>query len=134
MDDDMTAELIVLRLVHIIGGIFWVGAILLQNLFLFPAITEAGPAAGPVMAGLMKRKLMVVLPVVAILTILAGARLMWIASAATGGAYFQSNTGRTFAVGAASWLIAFLIGVLVSRPASMRAGQLGARIAQASDA
>ncbi|MEO7181794.1 MAG: hypothetical protein ABI141_13205 [Gemmatimonadaceae bacterium] len=130
----MTAELIVLRLVHVVGGTFWVGAILLQSLFVFPALMEAGPAAGPVMAGLMKRKLMIVLPVVALLTILAGARLMYIAAAATGGAYFQSNTGRTFAIGAASGIIAFLIGVLVGRPAAMRMGQLNAAMAKAPEA
>jgi hypothetical protein len=133
MDDDMTAEIIVLRLVHVVGGIFWVGAILFNSLFLIPAMAEAGPAAGAVMAGMQRRKVMSVLPLVALLTILAGARLMWIASAGSGGAYFQSTTGRTLATGALSGIAAFLLGVLVGRPSGMRAGQLGAAIAKASE-
>jgi hypothetical protein len=133
MDDDMTAEIIVLRLVHVVGGIFWVGAILFNSLFLFPAMAEAGPGAGAVMAGLQRRKLMSVLPLIALLTILAGARLMWIASAASGGVYFESRTGRTLAIGAAAGIISFFIGVLVGRPMGMRAGQLGAAIAKAAE-
>jgi hypothetical protein len=129
----MTAEIIVLRLVHVVGGIFWVGAILLNSLFLLPAMMEAGPGAGAVMAGLQRRKLMSVLPLVALLTILAGARLMWIASAGSGDTYFQSATGRTLATGAAAGIIAFLIGVFVGRPSGMRAGQLGAAIAKAPE-
>ena len=133
MVDDMTAELIVLRLVHVVGGIFWVGAILFNSLFLFPAMSEAGPGAGAVMAGLQRRKLMSVLPLVALLTILAGARLMWIASAASGGVYFQSTTGRVLAIGAAAGIISFLIGVVIGRPLGMRAGRLGATIAKAPE-
>jgi uncharacterized membrane protein len=132
--DDMTAEILVLRLLHVVGGIFWVGATLLQGLFLFPALMESGPAAGAVMAGLQKRKLMSILPVVAILTILSGARLMMIGSASSGGAYFQSNMGRTLTLGAAAGIIALAIGMMVGRPSAMRAGQLNARMAKASDA
>ena len=129
----MTAEIIVLRLVHVVGGIFWVGAILFNSLFLFPAMMEAGPGAGAVMAGLQRRKMMSILPLVALLTILAGARLMSIASAGSGGQYFQSTTGRTLAIGAAAGIIAFFIGILVGRPSGMRAGQLAAAIAKAPE-
>ena len=130
----MTAELIVLRFIHVVGGIFWVGAILFNSLFLFPALAEAGPAAGAVMGGLQRRKVMTILPAVALLTILAGARLMWIAASATGEVYFRSPTGRALAIGAAAGIIAFLLGILVGRPTAMRSGQLGAAMAKASDA
>ncbi|MDB4881758.1 MAG: putative rane protein [Gemmatimonadetes bacterium] len=129
----MTAEILVLRFVHVVGAIFWVGAILMNSLFLFPTLAEIGPAAGPVMVGLQRRKMMTVLPIVAILTILAGARLMSIAAAGSGGAYFQSRSGRTLAIGAAAGIISFLIGMFVGRPSAMRAGQLGAAIARASE-
>ena len=39
------AELIVLRLVHVLGGIFWVGAGLFNMVYLGPAMAAAGPAA-----------------------------------------------------------------------------------------
>ena len=130
----MTAEIIVLRFVHVVGGIFWVGAILLNSLFIFPALMEAGPAAmGPVMAGLQRRKLMAILPVVAVLTILAGARLMSIAAAGSDGAYFQSRTGVTLVIGALAGIVSFLIGMFVGRPTGARMGQVGARMARATD-
>lgn len=129
----MTAEIIVLRLVHILGGIFWVGAMLFNALFLFPALAAAGPAAGPVMGGLQRRKLMTVLPIVAVVTILAGIRLMWITSAGFQGEYFASPTGRTLAIGAAASILAFLAGILVSRPTAMRSMQVGAALAAAPD-
>src|SRR5688500_5509174 len=69
----MNAELIVLRLIHIVGGVFWVGSALFTAFFLMPTLMQAGPsAAGPVMGGLQQRKLMVWLPVVAVLVMLSG--------------------------------------------------------------
>jgi hypothetical protein len=133
MDEDMTGEIIVLRFVHVVGGIFWVGAMFMNSFFLFPTLAEMGPGAGPVMAGLQRRKFMSILPIVAVLTILAGARLMYIGSAGSNGAYFQSTMGRTLATGATAAIIAFLIGILVSRPAAMRVGKLGAAMAKASE-
>jgi uncharacterized membrane protein len=134
MVDQMTSEIIALRFVHVVGGIFWVGAMLFTNLFLFPALADAGPGAGAVMAGLQRRKLMQVLPAVAVLTILAGARLMWINASATGGVYVYTSTGRVLILGAASGIISFFVGILIGRPAGMRGGQLNAAIARAPEA
>jgi hypothetical protein len=47
----MAAEVLVLRLVHILGGIAWVGFAAFNTYFLIPSLGEAGPAAGPVMGG-----------------------------------------------------------------------------------
>ena len=37
------AELIVLRLIHVLGGIFWIGTMLYNTFFLVPVFTAAGP-------------------------------------------------------------------------------------------
>ena len=75
----MTAELIFLRLVHILGATFWLGSGLFTTFFLVPALGQVGPAgAGPVMGALKQRGLFTVLPVMALLTILSGARLLHI--------------------------------------------------------
>ena len=42
----MSAEIIVLRLLHILGGVFWVGAITYATFFVMPSIAEAGPGGG----------------------------------------------------------------------------------------
>jgi len=129
----MTTELLVLRLVHVLGGIFWVGSGLFTSLFLAPTLAQAGPAAGPVMAGLQKRRLFTVLPLVALLTILSGLRLMWLTSGGFSPAYFASAPGRTYAASGGAAILGFLLSVVVARPAALRLGSLGGTIAATSD-
>lgn len=117
-------EIIALRLVHVLGGIFWVGATVFTTAFLFPVLAGAGQAAGPVMAGLQQRRLLVALPVAALLTILSGLRLLWIASAGFTPAYFRTGPGLVFALSGVAAIVGFLVGILVSRPAALRAAQL----------
>jgi uncharacterized membrane protein len=130
----MIAEILLLRLVHILGGIFWVGSGLFNALFLIPALGKAGPAAGQVMAALQQRRLMTVLPTVAVLTILSGLRLMWIMSGGGNPAYFNSAVGRTFSMSGGAAIVGFLVGVFLARPAMMRAAAVGRSLAAATDA
>ena len=51
------ALLIVLRLLHIVLGVFWVGAVVFIAFLLFPSVRESGPAGGAVMQRLMGRGL-----------------------------------------------------------------------------
>jgi uncharacterized membrane protein len=126
-------EMIVLRIVHVLGAIFWVGAGLFNTFFLGPAMAAAGPAAGPVIAGLQKRRIFTVLPIVAILTILSGARLMMIASGGFNPAYFSSPMGRMFAIGGAAGIVAFLLGITFVRPAGNRMSATAAALASTTD-
>lgn len=120
----MNAELLVLRLVHVLGGIAWVGFAAFNTYFLIPSLGEAGPAAGPVMAGLQKRNLFMVLPILALLTILAGLRLLMITSTGFSGAYFATRPGAAYLAGAVAGIAGFLIALLRTRPAMVRAGAL----------
>jgi len=130
----MQAELLVLRVVHIFGAILWAGTSLFVSLFLLPALKSAGPAAAPVMGALMKRKLVVVIPTVAVITMLAGLRLMWLTSTGFSASYFASTGGRTYVVGAVLALAAFTLFMVVNHPAIGRMMQLGQQIAQAPEA
>lgn len=129
----MNVELVALRLVHILGGTFWVGSGLFTSLFLIPALAGAGTTAGDVMARLQQRRLFTVLPTVAVLTILSGLRLMWIASAGFDASYFASMRGRTFALSGGAAIIAFGISLLIGRPAAESAARLVRKLAAASD-
>jgi uncharacterized membrane protein len=124
----VSTELVALRLVHILGGIFWVGSALFSAFFLGPALGRVGPAAGAVMGALQQRRLFTVLPVVAVLTILSGLRLLQIVSAGFAPAYMSSRTGQTYLWSGIAAIVAFLLSVFVVRPAAVRAGQLGATI------
>lgn len=129
----MTAEILVLRIVHVVGGVFWVGTAVFTAFFLGPALAGSGPAAGAVMAGLQQRRMFTVLPVVALLTIVAGLRLMWIGSAGFAPGYFAAPTGLAFGLGGLAAVIAFLLSLLVMRPAMMRSGRLAASLGGAAD-
>jgi uncharacterized membrane protein len=129
----MTAEILVLRLVHILGGIFWVGIGLFNTFFLMPALGKVGPAAGPVIAALQQRRLFTVLPTIAVLTILSGVRLLWIMSGGGNPAYFSSGVGRTFSMSGGAAIVAFLVGMFVARPAALRAAAIARTLATTED-
>lgn len=128
----MNAELIVLRLVHVVGGMLWVGFAAYNTFFLLPSMAEAGPAGGPVIAGLQKRKLFVILPILALLVILAGFRLMMIAGQGSNGAWFHSRSGMVFSAGALIAIVVFVFGVTVVRPTMNKVMALSAERAKAS--
>ena len=73
------------------------------------------------------------LPLVAVLTLLSGLRLLMLASNGFDGAYFGTGAGRTFSTSGGLAILAFAFGMTVSRPASMRAAAFGGRLAAAPD-
>lgn len=126
--------LIVLRLLHILSGILWAGAVVFATFYLFPALRSAGPAAaGPVMAGLIKRGMMVALPLVALVSVVSGLWLVWLASGGDLAAYARTPSGHWFTTSGGLAILAFIIGVTVSRPAGIESGRLAAQMATVSD-
>lgn len=124
----MTFELIFLRLVHVLGGIFWVGSVLFNAVFLIPALAASGADAGRVMSALKARRMMTYLPAVAILTILSGLRLLWITSGGFATSYIHSPRGMAFSIAGTSAAIAFLCAMFVVRPTGERLAVLGASL------
>lgn len=116
----MDAELLVLRVVHVVGGVFWVGAMAFNAFFLGPAMAMSGAAAGQIMINLQRRRLFTIMPIVAILTILAGFRLLMITSAGFAADYFHRPSGIAYAASGALAVVAFFIGLLVTRPSMTR--------------
>jgi uncharacterized membrane protein len=119
----MQAELVVLRVLHILGGIFWVGSALFMTFFLGPALTKAGGStAGQVMAGLQQRRMMLITPIIALITTLSGLRLWWVVGG--GWHYFQHRSGHAFAISGLLAILAFAVGIAVGRPTMSRLGTL----------
>jgi uncharacterized membrane protein len=127
-------ELLVLRVVHVLGGVFWVGAGIFTGVFLMPALAKAGPATAQLMEALQQRRLFVVLPLVATLTILSGLRLMWLTSAGFAPAYFATTRGTTFAASGIAAVLAFTLSLLVARPAAARTSVIMPRLESSDDA
>jgi uncharacterized membrane protein len=120
----MSFEFLTLRLLHILCGMFWVGSGLYSTFFMIPALQKAGPAAGPIFAELQRRKLFTVLPLVAITTMLTGARLLGIVSGGFQAAYFHTLSGRTYAWAGVASILAFVIALVVARPAGVKLASL----------
>ncbi|HKS06383.1 MAG TPA: hypothetical protein VJR92_08735 [Gemmatimonadaceae bacterium] len=123
---------VILRAVHVLGGVIWVGTMFFNTIFLLPAIRDAGPDGGKVMNALVKRGLPVFMPVVALLTIISGSWLYWRASVGFQPEYMRSGPGMAFGTGGVLAILAFLVGMVTMRPMMMKMAALGPRVAQAA--
>ena len=120
----------ILRLIHVVGGVFWAGTMLFFAIFLEPSMREAGPAAAKVSEGLMKRGYMIAMPIVALFVIISGIWLMWILSDHFSPQWMGSPMGRALSTGMALTIITFGIGVGVVRPTMNKTLALGRAVAQ----
>ena len=115
---------IVLRFSHVFFGALWVGMMAFQIFFLMPALAEAGPDAGKVMGALTRRRIPIILPIFALITLISGLWLMQRLSGGNMDALMRTAMGKAFGLGGAAALIAFLIGIVVMRPAMLRSARL----------
>ncbi len=129
----MDVAAVILRLIHIVCGVFWAGALLFVAIFLEPSVREAGPKGASVMQGIVRRGFLTVTPVVAGLTILSGIDLMRRVSGGFTPGWFGTPSGLTLTVGAAAAFIGFGIGVGVMRPSVLRVGRLVKAAEEATD-
>jgi uncharacterized membrane protein len=120
----MDVALIVARLLHVLAGVFWAGTMFFISRFLFPAVTDAGPAGGVVMSGLMKRGLTAAIPIAAITAVLSGIYLLYRASSGFDDAYMGSGPGMTYSIGGTAAIIALLIGGTIVRSSTEKAMKL----------
>ncbi len=76
----MDVLMIILRILHIFSGIFWVGTNFFMVLFLVPSLRLAGPAGGTVMGKLTTSRFSLTIGLAAIITVLAGLTMYWLDS------------------------------------------------------
>ncbi len=115
-----------LRVIHIVAGGFWAGAVILMGWFVAPTAREVGPPAGPFMQGLLKRNLTARLIESGAVTVVAG---LWLF--ALRAPTFARWQDWALTIGAVAALVAFFIGVTRQRPTGKRVQELGAAIASA---
>lgn len=119
-------EYLSLVFVHILAGVIWAGGAISAGLFFLPSVSDAGPAGGPVVAGMMRRKFPVAMTVAAALVVLSGARMYMVRFSP---AWLHTAEGIVLTLGALLGLGAFAIGLFVQRPLAQKLGALGARVA-----
>jgi len=115
---------LLLRVVHIVCGVYWAGALLFVATFLEPSMRAAGPDGAKVMSAMMQRRFLDVMPVIALLTILTGVDLYRRASGGFNPAWIHTGYGMSMTLGALAAIVAFTIGVGVMRPAAKRVSRL----------
>ena len=127
--DDPTITLL-LRLVHILAGIFWVGAIFIIAGFLLPTMRTTGKEGGRFMQHLMQqRRLPIFLAVAMLLTVLSGFTLYGRLVSATQGAWAGTRPGIAYGIGGLAAILGALVGMLVSGSAARRMATIGQRVA-----
>lgn len=126
----MDTYMVVLRIVHILAGVFWVGAAFTTILFIQSTAREVGPAAAPFMAHLAGKKRLVdwVLRAAG-LTILAGLLMYWEVSDGLDGDWIGSAPGLSLTIGALCGIAAFTLGLTVVRPTIMSSLAIGREVA-----
>lgn len=125
----MDLYVILLRIVHIFSGVFWVGAVAFMVFFIQPTAASLGADAQKFMQHLIfRRRLTDVVLSSGILNVLAGLLLYWRSSAGLQVAWITSGPGLGFTIGALAAIAGLGVGFSVTRPAVLRMGALGAEI------
>lgn len=129
----MDPMLLLLRVVHIVAGILWVGGSAFLFLFVERAAKGLGPQAEPFMTRLVTvQKMPIYFMVTGGLSILAGLALFWRDSAGDRvGWIARDGTGLTFGIGGLAALIAFGVGLFGIRPTVEEMGKAGAAMKSA---
>ena len=120
---DNAVVLFLLRAIHVVGGVLWVGGVVIVTFYLIPATQAAGPAAQPVMQFIMgRRKLPIYFMAIGVLTTLAGVLLMMRNISLTHGLWARSPMGIGISIGAAAAILALIVGMTMSAPTAKRLG------------
>jgi hypothetical protein len=118
--------IIVLRLLHILGGVLWVGTALVNTFFLSPTVAATGEAGQRFIAYLIgQARLSARVTLASYLTVLSGAALYWIDSQGFTSAWQGSGPGVGFSLGALAGFVGFGFGQMVGKSASTIARIVG---------
>jgi uncharacterized membrane protein len=122
--------MIVLRLFHILLGVFWAGAAFFAAMFLVPSVRAAGPAGGPVMRQLMEiRKFPIYAMLFGLLTVISGLWMYFHDNSVSNGLFAKSHAGMTYGLGAITAILTLVVGATIMGPTSSKMSKLMSDIA-----
>src|SRR5262245_8461707 len=94
-----TAIFLLIRATHVLLAALWVGTAVFTTFYLMPALQESGPAAGPVMGALMRRKIHAFIASIGGTTVLTGLYLYYRFTGGFDPALSGSMGARVFGAG-----------------------------------
>jgi hypothetical protein len=112
--------LLLMRVLHILLGVFWAGTLIFAATMLMPSVRDTGPEGGKVMLALIRRGYMTVVPVVAFITLLSGIWLYGNLIMTAGPVWASSMSARVYGLGGVAALAAFGVGMVVLRPNGLK--------------
>ena len=122
-------EILVLRLIHILSGIVWVGSAFTMFLFLQPTAEATAPDGQRFMLHLLRnRRFSEVVLVSAFLAVGAGAILFWLDSNGLRVEWMSRPPGLGFTIGALAALTGLVLFVVVGYPRGRRMIAIGSRL------
>ena len=127
----MNTLFILLRLIHILFGVFWVGTTLFFVLFFNPVVRAAGSAGGAVMGRLSTTRFSTLMAISAFLTVAAGTIMYAIDSNGFQWNWISSPTGISLTIGSLAGIAAFLEGLMLQKPAIARLSAIHKEIQEA---
>ncbi len=124
----MDYYVLLLRIVHIIGGAFWAGSAFLLTGYVGPAAIQAGPEGAKFMQRLvLGTRYFAAISAAAGLTVLTGLLLYWRASGGLQGDWISTGTGVMFTIGGLAGIVALILGILTGS-ASRKLAEFGASL------
>jgi succinate dehydrogenase/fumarate reductase cytochrome b subunit len=121
--------MIVLRLLHVITGVFWAGAVFFAVSFLFGSIRDAGPAGNAVARQLIGvRQYPKKIFIIALIAVISGFALYAQNVSMSEGAFARSRAGMVYGLGGVAAVLTLVAGMVIMTPTSSKMGALGAAI------
>jgi hypothetical protein len=118
----------ILRLLHIVGGMYWFGSVMTMYFFITPTVAATGDAGQQFMKQLgSKSGFSNSILIAALGTGLAGVSLYWLDSNGFKSEWMNSSVGTGFGIGGFFGVIALVFGIVVNRTIAA-IGKLGMQI------
>jgi hypothetical protein len=122
-------DVLILRLIHIGAGAFWVGAVFTTFVFLQPTALALGPSAAPFQAHLIRdRRFALVVLLSAAVTVVAGLWLLWITTDGLDLSIALDGSRLGFTVGGVAGILTFAVGASFVYPRTVRVARIVAGV------
>jgi len=121
--------LLILRLVHVIASVCWVGGAFIFFLFVEPTAKALAPAGMEFVKYMVtKRRFSIFMVIASSLTVLSGALLIWQSAGGQLSNYARTGPGLGFTLGSIIGILVYLVGMFGVNPRAIRLAKLGDEI------
>ena len=129
----MTVLFLTFRVLHVLLAAVWIGSTVFIAFQLMPAMKQAGPAGGQIMAVLNRRSLPAYMASLGGITVLTGIYLFWRFTGGFSPEISGSPSGIVYSIGGLAGVLALIIGGAVVGRSAKQAGAIIDRVGSLPD-